>query len=148
MKRKYYIAYGSNLHMDQMLSRCPDAVKVGSAVIENYKLLFRSNRRRGGVATIEPAKGESVPVGIWAISASDEIALDHYEGFPWLYEKWLFPVRVGCRKVLAMAYIMTPGHGIAPPSSYYLNIIAEGYHDFGFDTAPLLKAAEDAKLAE
>ena len=26
MKRKYYLAYGSNLDVDQMLRRCPEAV--------------------------------------------------------------------------------------------------------------------------
>ena len=144
MKRKYYIAYGSNLNVAQMLTRCPDAVKIGSAVIEDYQLLFRSNSR-AGVATIEPCEGESVPVGIWAVSASDEAALDRYEGWPWLYEKQVFPVIVKGRRVNAMAYIMTPGHRIAPPPPYYLSVIAEGYRDFGFDTAPLLEAAAGAK---
>lgn len=141
MKRKYYIAYGSNLNVTQMLRRCPDAVKIGTAVVEDYRLLFRSNSR-AGVATIEPCEGERVPVGVWAVSAADEAALDRYEGWPWLYEKQVFPVTVKGKKVRALIYIMTPGHKIAPPSSYYLNTIMEGYDHFGFDTAPLLEAVE------
>ena len=144
MKRKYYIAYGSNLNVEQMLRRCPDAIKIGTDVIENYRLLFRSNSR-AGVATIEPCEGECVPVGVWAVSDSDEVNLDRYEGWPWLYEKQVFSVKVKGRKVRALAYIMTPGHRIAPPSTYYLNTIIEGYADFGFDTGPLLEAAENAE---
>ena len=144
MKRKYYIAYGSNLNVGQMLRRCPDAVKIGTAVIEDYQLLFRSNSR-AGVATIEPCGGGSVPVGVWAVSDSDEASLDHYEGWPWLYEKRVFPVTVRGKKVRALIYIMTPGHRFAPPSTFYLDTIIEGYADFGFDTGPLL-AATDAKL--
>ena len=63
MKRKYYIAYGSNLDVDQMLHRCPDALTIGRSTIDGYKLVFRGNSR-SGVANIEPCDGASVPVGI------------------------------------------------------------------------------------
>ena len=132
MKRKNYIAYGSNLDMDQMLHRCPDAIRVGTADIPDYYLLFRGNARRNGVATIEPCEGASVPVGIWSISEKDEEALDRYEGWPWLYEKQTFTVRVNGKTVNAMAYVMTPGHEIAPPALSYLHTIKLGHKDFGF----------------
>ena len=145
MKRKYYIAYGSNLNVGQMLHRCPDAIKIGTATIKDYQLLFRSNSRNAGVATVEPCKGKTVPVGIWVVSDDDEAALDRYEGWPWLYEKQVFSVTVKGKKVRGLIYIMTPGHRIAPPSDYYLDIIAEGYEDFGFDKAPLLEASANAE---
>lgn len=145
MSRKYYLAYGSNLDVDQMLRRCPDAVQIGSAVVKDYGLLFRGNAWHFGVATVEPCKGESVPVGIWSISKRDEQALDWYEGWPRLYEKRTFRVTVRGKTISAMAYIMTPGHKIAPPSSSYLDTIAQGYEDFGFDLGPLMAAAEDAE---
>ena len=116
-------------------------------MLQDYELLFRANSR-AGVATIEPRKGSSVPIGIWAISNSDEAELDHYEGWPYLYAKQVLSVKVKGRKVRAMVYVMTPGHQIAPPSAYYLRVIAEGYADFGFDTKPLLDAAARAKGAE
>ena len=75
MKRKYYIAYGSNLDVDQMLRRCPDALTIGCSAIDGYKLVFRGNSR-SGVANIEPCAGSSVPVGVWSISLSDEESLD------------------------------------------------------------------------
>ncbi len=137
---KYYLAYGSNLNMRQMRLRCPDAVPISSAVILDYRLLFRR-----GVATIEPEKGASVPVGIWKITASDEKALDRYEGYPYLYTKKDFPMKLKDRKITAMAYIMTPGHPITPPRGGYLETIEKGYHDFGFDTGTLFEAAEESE---
>ena len=147
MKRKYYIAYGSNLDVDQMLRRCPDALTIGRSTIDGYKLVFRGNSR-SGVANIEPCDGASVPVGIWSISPSDEDALDWYEGFPRLYVKQIFTLQVRGKKVKGMAYVMTPGHAITPPAKQYLNTIMEGYKDFGFDPAPLLAAAAEARKGE
>lgn len=144
MKRKYYIAYGSNLNTEQMLFRCPDARVVGSTTLNGYELTFRGNSR-SGVANIEPCIGASVPVGVWSISPSDEEALDLYEGFPRLYTKHMFLMQIDGETVDGMAYVMTKGHEIAPPSDYYLRTIMEGYRDFGFDTEPLMDAAEAAK---
>lgn len=50
MADKLYFAYGSNINLEQMDYRCPDATVVGPVVLENYELLFR----RGGFATIVP----------------------------------------------------------------------------------------------
>ena len=80
MTGRRYIAYGSNLNRAQMALRCPDAKVVGTGEIKDYELLFRGNRN-GAVATVEPKKGESVPVLIWEISPRDEFNLDRYEGF-------------------------------------------------------------------
>lgn len=139
MKRTYYLAYGSNLNINRMLCRCPDAVRIGVSVIEDYKLAFRR-----GVLNIEAASGKRVPVGVWAISEPDEAELDRYEGYPRLYEKTFFRLTVNEKTIQAMAYIMTPGHLTAAPSQAYYDTVAEGYADFGFDPAPLLEAATEA----
>ncbi len=34
MKKSYYIAYGSNLNMQQMQMRCPYAAALGTAVLD------------------------------------------------------------------------------------------------------------------
>lgn len=133
---KYYLAYGSNLNKRQMKSRCPDAVPVGSCVVNDFELVFR------GVATIEPKPGESVQCGIWKISPEDEKHLDVYEGYPRLYVKQDFRVSVKGKTVTAMAYVMTDGiRPKSPPSTGYLLTIAEGYDDFGLDDKPLTIAA-------
>ena len=48
-KRKKYIAYGSNLNLEQMAFRCPTAKVVGKSELKDYELLFRGGRR-GAVA--------------------------------------------------------------------------------------------------
>lgn len=124
---KYYLAYGSNLNLDQMRNRCPGAVPVGVSSIPDYQLVFRR-----GFLTIEPKKGSYVPVGIWKISEANEKALDRYEGFPRFYIKKEFPVSVDGEEAVGMAYIMTDGHPIQRPSGYYLRTVDRGYSDFGF----------------
>lgn len=43
MSETLYFAYGSNINLNQMAVRCPDAQVVEPAVLENYELLFRGN---------------------------------------------------------------------------------------------------------
>jgi hypothetical protein len=136
MKRRYYLAYGSNLNIQQMAMRCKTAKPVGSVTLQNYELLFRGCHG-SAVATVEPRVGSSVPCALWLITPEDEKALDVYEGFPRLYRKEMLPVKYGKRKFRVMAYIMNDGHGIAPPGMGYLRTIYNGYEDFGLDLLAL-----------
>ena len=52
MKEKLYIAYGSNLNLNQMSMRCPEAMPVGTAMLDGWQLTFR------GVATLEKWKAQ------------------------------------------------------------------------------------------
>ena len=38
MSKRLYVAYGSNLNIQQMTSRCPGAKLYGTGVIENFEL--------------------------------------------------------------------------------------------------------------
>ena len=87
--RRIYLAYGSNINLEQMARRCPTAKVLESKMLQGHELEFR------GVATIVPKKGAEVPVLIWEIGERDEIALDRYEGFPSLYRKEIFEMKVG-----------------------------------------------------
>lgn len=35
MLKKYYLAYGSNLNLEHMAHRCPNAKVVGTTILEN-----------------------------------------------------------------------------------------------------------------
>ena len=85
-KERLYIAYGSNLNLEQMGRRCPTAEVVGTAMLKDWRLRFRGGDH-SAVATIERDKGFQVPVLVWRIQPRDEAALDRYEGFPFLYRK-------------------------------------------------------------
>jgi hypothetical protein len=145
---RYYLAYGSNLNRGQMRYRCPDAYPVGTCRLNNYQLVFRR-----GVLTIEPEQGSSVPVVVWAISREDERSLDRYEGFPRLYYKHEFPLvftgesRGKATEIIVdgMAYIMTDGHPVQPPSDSYMRTCVEGYLHFGMNPDPILEAYRRAK---
>lgn len=146
-KDRFYIAYGSNLNLEQMKRRCPTAEVVGTAELTNWRLWFRGGTH-SAVATIERERGFSVPVLVWKIQPRDELALDRYEGWPFLYRKETLRVTVNGRRVYAMVYIMNEaGHPYGVPSVDYLNIIREGYESAGFDQQTLDDAVKNSKEA-
>ena len=95
-------------------------------------------------STVEPRKGKSVPVLVWAITEADERSLDIYEGWPHLYRKVNVPIAVDGKQRTAMMYVMTDGHELGEPSPGYYGTIAHGYKDFGFDLAVLEQAVKDS----
>lgn len=143
--RRLYIAYGSNLNIEQMGHRCPYAVPLGTAMLENYRLMFRGGNN--AVATVEPLEGCVVPVLLWEITPRCEEALDRYEGWPRLYRKEDVTVTFGGKPVAAMVYIMNEVYPYGQPGDYYLDVIKDGYATAGFDTAVLNAAIADSMAA-
>lgn len=133
--KRLYIAYGSNINLEQMAHRCPNSKIVSKEMLKGYELEFR------GVATIVPNDKSEVPILIWEIDGRDEHSLDRYEGFPNLYRKELFEIDVDGEKKECMAYLMNKGQ-ISPPTSYYYNVINQGYEANGMDTSYLRAALE------
>ena len=144
---KLYIAYGSNLNLEQMEDRCPTARVLGESGMEGWRLLFRG-AREGAVATVEPYNGGVVPVLVWEITPADEAALDRYEGWPFLYRKETVKVKLDGRTVKGMVYIMNDGRPLGQPNCYYYSTILEGYKDAGFDVNILRKATTDSAETE
>lgn len=136
MENNIYLAYGSNLNLEQMEFRCPYATVLGTAVLPDYQLVFRGGAT-SAVATIEPKKGAVVPVLLWDITPRDEEALDRYEGWPYLYRKETIRVKVGKKKISAMVYIMNEGRPLGQPSKLYLDTILQGYESAGFNKEAL-----------
>lgn len=145
-----YLAYGSNLNLEQMEWRCPYATVVGSVEVPGYRLLFRG-RNGSAVATIEPDEdstdqaGLAVPALLWEITPRCEEALDQYEGWPRLYRKEWITVTFGEKETDAMVYIMNEGPPLGLPGRGYLGTILEGYESAGFIRAVLERAVEDSQ---
>lgn len=150
MKRKYYIAYGSNLNTEQMRFRCPQAEIIGTSEIKDYELLFKGSQT-GYYLTIEKKKGGSVPVAVWATTAADEAALDRYEGFPTFYHKAemelpVKSIRTGkVQNIKCYVYIMHEDRQLGSPSEFYVRTCLDGYRDFGFDEKILMRAIKNSR---
>lgn len=136
-----YIAYGSNLNIGQMTWRCPGAEIVGVGEIKDYRLSYKGSQT-GAYLTIEPARGESVPVAVWAVSAANEHNLDLYEGYPKFYYKKNMTVVIGGKKVKGFVYIMQEDRSYAMPHYSYIDTCADGYADFCLDIRKLNEAWE------
>ena len=144
-KKRYYIAYGSNLNVEQMRMRCPHATVVGTATLEGWELLFKGSKT-GSYLTIEECDGGTVPVAVWEVTEFDEAALDRYEGYPVFYYKkeirlQVKGIRTGRRRmVTAFVYIMDETRPLGKPMERYVRVCREGYRTFGFDSDILTEA--------
>jgi hypothetical protein len=135
-------AYGSNLNVEQMKIRCPGARVYGPLVVPQAILRFR------GVADVARHETAKCPGGLWWITPEDEAILDRYEGVSsGLYQKRYLLLRDKGKVVDCLFYKMR-SRGIMPPSDRYLESIAQGYVDFGLDTAPLYEAFEHSWRAK
>ena len=116
-----YVAYGSNLNVQQMSYRCPGATVAFTGYLINWKLLYRGSHT-GSYATVKRQKGSRVPV-------------DLYEGYPRFYKKRNVFVQLknGTRKK-AMIYLLPDSATAGRPSSRYVGTVLQGYKDMGFDT--------------
>jgi len=130
----HYFAYGSNLNKQQMKERCPAARPVSIVILHHYKLVFGgwSRKWRGGVATIQPFRGERVLGAIYELSEEDLRRLDKNQGAPDLYTR----VNIGVNDdfgglIEAVTYVRTGRADEAAPSKEYLAVIQQGYRDWG-----------------
>ena len=130
---KFYASYGSNLNIDQMLTRCPRAKSVTKIFLNNWKLVFR------GVADIIRSPGSKVPIGIYEISDECEKALDQYEKFPILYRKENIPIKLNGSQKSVLTYVMN-NYGYGPPVEEYFKIIGKGYLDWKINFNTLIDA--------
>ncbi|WP_418750020.1 gamma-glutamylcyclotransferase family protein [Frisingicoccus sp.] len=142
---KLYIAYGSNMDEKQMAYRCPEAQLLGTAEVEDYRLLFKGSKT-GAYATIEPQKGNRVPVLLWEITEQDERNLDRYEGYPRFYYKKDLEIEFGGERKTAMVYIMHEENPLGIPSQRYQEVISNAYRKFGFDSTILEKALAESSI--
>lgn len=135
----YYLAYGSNLNLEEMKKRCPSAIVVGKTILKDYKLV---NRR---YLNVEKSIGDFVELGIFKIDNSDIRALDNYEDYPKLYSKKYLEVELNGKPIRALIYIMNNGYEIKAATKEYIDICLKGFADFNFNTSNLIKCFTEAK---
>lgn len=143
MFRKYYLAYGSNLNLDQMSYRCPSARPIGRLILKDYRLVYKGRADDYAYLTIEKCEGSVVPLGVFEVSYFDILSLDAYEGYPTFYSKCYIPIKIGDKTKKALIYVMNRNFGYHLPRLEYVETCLEGYRHFGFDSAILDTALKD-----
>lgn len=122
MAGKAYFAYGSNLSVAQMASRCPGAKPLGRATLPGWRWLIMSR----GYASITPDAGSAVEGLLWVITESDERRLDEYEGVAaGHYTKELVEVtKAAGGRLHAMVYVGADAVPGRPAQGYLERVIA------------------------
>lgn len=141
-----YLAYGSNLNVDQMSLRCPGAVPVGRATIPNHRLVFRGSLS-GHYLSVDPDVRESVECIAWQLAPGELEILDRYEGCPYFYTRRYqdLPVRdLDGEKELGvfqcMWYALPETAPLGAPSHLYTRACVEGYRHFGLSEGAIKRA--------
>lgn len=140
----FYIAYGSNMNLDQMMFRCPNSKRMCNGELRGWKLVFNTH------ADIIPTGDENdrLPVVVWLIAKSDWKNLDRYEGFPRYYVKRKIPCWLdGMDKPEpnCIAYVMAENRkGFAPPYNNYLDVVMDGCKQNGIGVEYLMDAIEES----
>ena len=119
-----YVAYGTNLIIDEMKNRCPKSFPLGKGIIKDYKLVFNC------FADIRESMRDSVQVGVWAIHKHDLKNLDYYEGYPSLYNKKNITVNINNTVKEALVYFMVDNKTENPPYASVIERTKQGYKDF------------------
>ncbi len=134
-------AYGSNLNIAHMRTRCPTARPFAPLNLPNAVLRFRY------VADVAYLRGAICPGALWEVTPDDVQTLDRYEGINatcpsrGLYEKKYLRLLIDGEQHRVLYYMMTRT-GIMPPSQPYLDAIAQGYRDFNLDIRRLERALQ------
>lgn len=144
-----YFAYGSNMNLDQMARRCPDAEAIGNVTLDGYELAF-CGTPNSGVLTILPKEGSQIEGVMWSVSDQDIQRLNTYEGWPRLYRReYLLAKDTKGNPQKVMGYIMNAPFKNEPaiPSRGYLYGVLEGCQQNKIDPASVMQAAERATYA-
>ena len=141
-KGNVYFAYGANMAVRDMRSRCPGAKLLGTAKLRN----FRFHINRDGHATVVPDARKTVFGALWRLTVRDLRALDAFEEIDrGIYIRTRIPVRIYSRKridvrlprgsmIPVIIYLATntePGR----PQRRYIRGIVESARHFRFPAA-------------
>ena len=135
----FYAAYGSNLNLKQMKSRCPNSKPFGKIILNDWRLVFK------GVADLEKKMRNKALLGIYKITNACEKKLDMFEEYPTIYKKITFNQIIKGENKKIMMYVMNDKFDYAVPTEKYFSVIKKGYQDWDFNLA-YLKAAGSHSL--
>lgn len=131
----YYLAFGSNLSVDQMAGRVEDFVPAGRVLIVGQRLAFGWRKRPGkqNVATLVPDPGQLAAGAVYRMSQTDFERMDRNEGVrSGKYRRWRVDID-GFEDLPAYTYLLSTGEDEgAVPDEEYRETILTGMDDWGF----------------
>ena len=148
-----YFAYGSNLDLPQMKSRCPESKLISKGSLSGYRLTFNrfSSGWGGGVADVIQEQDSKVWGLIFEISDTDLERLDRYEGYNKdrneslrgyhisntnLYERWKAVIDTPNGQVCDVwVYTVVEKQKFVRPTPEYLQIIKSATVRWNFPEA-------------
>lgn len=123
-----YAAYGSNMHPEQMLKRCPHSPMAGTGWLNGWRLTFSGGDIgwEGALATVVEDPDSRVFVVLYDVPDEDEASLDRWEGSELgIHRKIRLRVDTDTgESVLAWLYVLDAYEG-GLPSARYLGVMAE-----------------------
>ncbi len=132
---RFYFAYGSNMWLAQMNSRCPGHSRIGLGILSGYRWLIN----RHGYATLAVAADEAVHGVVYTLTETDEQNLDAYEEVDsGLYLKQECTVRMAERELSCLVYI-DPVSEEGAPEAAYIARINYGLRDAGLPESYVAK---------
>jgi hypothetical protein len=145
--RSFYIAYGSNINIEQMKMRCPNTIEIMEEVLTPYEITFRQTELGSfldmdmSARLIDNCYVMRTPVVIYALTKEDEQRLDGFEHYPDIYIKKnvVFVVDKGLY-LSCYYYTLKEKTPYGKPSDKYVNICKKGYENHNFDQSILLDA--------
>lgn len=138
-----YFAYGSNMDLDQMQSRCPGTEVIGVGELPHYRIAFTRWSRAwdSGTADILPDRKEKIYGALYDLSLDDLKKMDKFADYPNSYIRQDIEVICKGERLPAMTYIARR-LGVFLPSRSYLGKMVSGAmsHDIPEDYINYLKS--------
>jgi len=138
-----YFAYGSNMNLAQMASRCPGAELGEQVYLPDWRYFINGN----GYAGIEEFSGGLVHGCLWSLLPQHWEALDQYEGVAGGYydKKKIEVISCRSRERLPVWVYLSNDYEYGIPSSSYQEIVVQGARDVNLPESylPLLEAWAD-----
>lgn len=130
-KNIFYFAYGSNMNLDTMKSRCGEGNFVGFSGFSLNDYMFYFYDR--GFANIRSSLSQTVKGVLYRINESCLNSLDQAEGYPNTYQRRIVKISNTLGNFDSWVYIVESDDSVGNPSQEYYDTVVRGAKQYGID---------------
>ncbi|MGZ4109994.1 MAG: gamma-glutamylcyclotransferase family protein [Actinomycetota bacterium] len=129
----YFFAYGARMNSDTMRDDVPEAVAIGPASLDGYRLVFNVPSRSwgGGAANAVAAPGAHLWGVLWDIGDADMKALDSFRGDDRMQQVLEIEVQGPEGPVEATTFAIDSPERFVAPTARYLAMLRAVTQDHG-----------------